>query len=256
MPLCVFTASTPGSTPGATSPSTDGLVDITIAGEYEPALVAWVDGLAVGARPTAGPTAGETVVRSAGAASASPPAISCLALDRYARLASPARCGWPATWKRATAAPTGAVTVPSRWSTTAAPAWWREDAVVADVAQLVDAGARHITFGDPDFLNGPHHAVRVVAAVHGAFPDMTFDITTKVEHVLRHRDLWPALARSGSALRRVGFRVGQRPRAGQTGQGPHGGRRDRSRGRSPRLGYRAPPVTDAVHPVDHGAGHS
>ena len=72
-----------------------------------------------------------------------------------------------------------------------------EDAVVADVAQLVERGARHITFGDPDFLNGPHHAVRVVAAVHGAFPDVTFDITTKVEHVLRHRDLWPALARSG-----------------------------------------------------------
>ena len=33
-----------------------------------------------------------------------------------------------------------------------------EDAVVADVAQLVALGARHITFGDPDFLNGPHHA--------------------------------------------------------------------------------------------------
>jgi len=68
---------------------------------------------------------------------------------------------------------------------------------VADVAQLVGLGARHITFGDPDFLNGPHHAVRVVGAVHGTFPDLTFDITTKVEHVLRHRDLWPALARSG-----------------------------------------------------------
>jgi hypothetical protein len=72
-----------------------------------------------------------------------------------------------------------------------------EDAVVADVAQLVALGARHITFGDPDFLNGPHHAVRVVGAVHGAFPDLTFDITTKVEHVLAHTDIWPALARAG-----------------------------------------------------------
>ena len=72
-----------------------------------------------------------------------------------------------------------------------------EDAVVADVAQLVDMGARHITFGDPDFLNGPHHAARVVDAVHGAFPDLTFDVTVKVEHILRHRDLWPRLGAAG-----------------------------------------------------------
>lgn len=71
------------------------------------------------------------------------------------------------------------------------------DAVVADIAQQVDAGARHITFGDPDFLNGPHHARRVVAALHGAFPDVTFDCTTKVEHALKHADLWPEFAASG-----------------------------------------------------------
>jgi hypothetical protein len=71
------------------------------------------------------------------------------------------------------------------------------DSVVADVAQLVDMGARHITFGDPDFLNGPPHALRVVSAVHEAFPDLTFDVTAKVEHVLAHEELWPVLASSG-----------------------------------------------------------
>jgi radical SAM superfamily enzyme YgiQ (UPF0313 family) len=71
------------------------------------------------------------------------------------------------------------------------------DAVVADVAQLVDLGARHVTFGDPDFLNGPHHARRVVDAVHGAFPSLTFDVTAKVEHVLAHRGLWAGLAEKG-----------------------------------------------------------
>jgi hypothetical protein len=71
------------------------------------------------------------------------------------------------------------------------------DAVVRDVAQQVEAGAEHITFGDPDFLNGAHHARRVVEAVHAAFPAITFDCTVKVEHVLRHADLWPAFARSG-----------------------------------------------------------
>src|SRR2546427_451391 len=31
------------------------------------------------------------------------------------------------------------------------------DAVAAEGGQLVGGGARHITFGDPDFLNGVHH---------------------------------------------------------------------------------------------------
>ena len=34
------------------------------------------------------------------------------------------------------------------------------EVVLADVRQLVEAGATHITFGDPDFLNGPGHALR------------------------------------------------------------------------------------------------
>lgn len=72
-----------------------------------------------------------------------------------------------------------------------------EDAVLADIAQLVDAGAQHISFGDPDFLNAPPHARRVVAALHERFPDVTFDCTVKVEHVLRHEAIWPELADAG-----------------------------------------------------------
>lgn len=71
------------------------------------------------------------------------------------------------------------------------------DDVLADVAQLVSLGAEHVSFGDPDFLSGPHHARRVAAAVHGAFPALTFDVTVKVEHVLAHRGLWPELATAG-----------------------------------------------------------
>ncbi|HEY8218161.1 MAG TPA: radical SAM protein [Acidimicrobiia bacterium] len=71
------------------------------------------------------------------------------------------------------------------------------DAVLADVAQQVDAGARHLTFGDPDFLNGAQHARRVVQAVHQRFPDLTFDCTVKVEHILRHSALWPPFADAG-----------------------------------------------------------
>ncbi len=72
-----------------------------------------------------------------------------------------------------------------------------EDVVLADVRQLVEAGATHVTFGDPDFLNGPRHALRVARAVHAAFPDLTFDFTAKVEHLLRHRDDLPELAALG-----------------------------------------------------------
>jgi hypothetical protein len=72
-----------------------------------------------------------------------------------------------------------------------------EEAVLADIAQLVAAGAQHITFNDPDFLNAPPHARRVVAALHERFPDVTFDCTVKVEHVLRQEALWPELAAAG-----------------------------------------------------------
>lgn len=70
-------------------------------------------------------------------------------------------------------------------------------AVLDDIAAQVLAGARHITFGDPDFLNGPHHSLRIVRAMHERFPDVTFDCTVKVEHILAHASVWPEMAASG-----------------------------------------------------------
>ena len=71
------------------------------------------------------------------------------------------------------------------------------DVVVQDVAQQVAAGARHITFGDPDFLNGPTHSLRVVRAVHEAFPQLTFDFTAKVQHLIERGDSLPEFADAG-----------------------------------------------------------
>ena len=68
---------------------------------------------------------------------------------------------------------------------------------LADIRQQVQAGARHITFGDPDFLNGPTHALRIARALHAEFPDVTFDFTAKIEHLLRRRALLPELAALG-----------------------------------------------------------
>ncbi len=58
------------------------------------------------------------------------------------------------------------------------------EAVVEDVARQVAQGVEHVTFGDPDFLNGPAHALRVARAIHARFPALTFDFTAKVEHLL------------------------------------------------------------------------
>ena len=71
------------------------------------------------------------------------------------------------------------------------------DALFADVGQQVAAGARHITFGDPDFLNAPAHSRRVVEAFANRHPGVTFDATVKVEHILSHADVWPTFADAG-----------------------------------------------------------
>ncbi|MGH9304358.1 MAG: radical SAM protein [Acidimicrobiales bacterium] len=71
------------------------------------------------------------------------------------------------------------------------------EAVLGDVAQLVDAGATHINFGDPDFLNRPRHALEVAEAVHASWPELSFDATVKVEHVIRHEQLWRHLRELG-----------------------------------------------------------
>ena len=69
-----------------------------------------------------------------------------------------------------------------------------QDVVLGDIDRLVSFGARHITFGDPDFLNAPAHSVSILEQAHSSHPDITFDATVKVEHILRHIDLWPRLA--------------------------------------------------------------
>jgi radical SAM superfamily enzyme YgiQ (UPF0313 family) len=51
--------------------------------------------------------------------------------------------------------------------------------------------------GDPDFFNGPTHALRIVEAVHEEFPALTYDVTIKVEHLLAHAKLLPVLKETG-----------------------------------------------------------
>jgi len=74
------------------------------------------------------------------------------------------------------------------------------DVVLADIRQQVAAGAQHITFGDPDFFNGPRHALEIIEALHNEFPGVTYDVTIKIEHLLKHADLLPVLRDTGCAF--------------------------------------------------------
>jgi len=74
------------------------------------------------------------------------------------------------------------------------------DVVLEDVRRQVAAGARHITFGDPDFWNGIGHALPIVEHLHREFPDLSYDVTIKIEHLKRHARHLPRLVETGCAF--------------------------------------------------------
>ena len=71
------------------------------------------------------------------------------------------------------------------------------ETVLDEIQKQVAEGATHITFGDPDFLNGPMHGLRILREMHQASPNLTFDFTTKVEHILKHRKHFREFAQLG-----------------------------------------------------------
>ena len=71
------------------------------------------------------------------------------------------------------------------------------DVVLDDIRNQVDRGAEHVTFGDPDFFNGIGHALRVIERVKREFPSLTYDVTIKIEHLLRYSNRLPTLEQSG-----------------------------------------------------------
>ena len=166
-----------------------------IAGEYEPALTAWVDELAAQRAPA---PAAERPIIHLQRGSFDPPARELLpGLERYARLA----VGGEERLVGYVEASHGCVHrcrhCPVPPSTTGASGSCRRRACCSDVERLAGMGARHITFGDPDFLNGWRHSLAIVRALHERLPELTFDCTTKVEHVLEHADVWEEMAASG-----------------------------------------------------------
>jgi radical SAM superfamily enzyme YgiQ (UPF0313 family) len=74
------------------------------------------------------------------------------------------------------------------------------EVVLADIRAQVAAGAQHITFGDPDFFNGPTHALAIVTALAREFPGVTYDATIKVEHLRQQAAALPRLRDTGCAF--------------------------------------------------------
>jgi radical SAM superfamily enzyme YgiQ (UPF0313 family) len=186
--------------------------DTVLAGECEERLVELARSLERGETPSEGAAGDRTPSARAGSgAGVGRPAATVLTRLRFP---VPSRTGLPPLWKYAHLErdgerhPAGYVEASRgckhRCTHCPIPPVYDgrffvvpPEVVVADARQLVAAGARHITFGDPDFLNGPRHALAVARALHAEFPGITFDITTKVEHLVRHRDLLPELGALG-----------------------------------------------------------
>lgn len=95
------------------------------------------------------------------------------------------------------------------------------EVVLADIRQQVQAGAQHITFGDPDFFNGVGHAVPLVEALHREFPELTYDVTIKVEHLRKNAELLRTLRETGclfvvSAVESLDDRILEKLQKGHT----------------------------------------
>jgi radical SAM superfamily enzyme YgiQ (UPF0313 family) len=164
-------------------------VDAIFGGESEPDLLAWVQ---------SGVAPAETVVRRDKIEFLLPDRRSLPALQRYAKLLLPdgtqrvtgfaeASRGCKHLCRHCPVVPVyeGKFRI--------VPV----EIVIADIAQQVEAGAQHFSFGDPDFLNGPTHALKAAEALHARFPALTWDATIKVEHLLDHADLLPRLKQCG-----------------------------------------------------------
>jgi radical SAM superfamily enzyme YgiQ (UPF0313 family) len=97
----------------------------------------------------------------------------------------------------------------------------QRDVVLEDIRRQVAAGAEHITFGDPDFFNGIGHALALVRALRAEHPHLTYDVTIKIEHLLKHAEHLKILKETGclfvtSAVESIDDRVLERLNKGHT----------------------------------------
>ena len=170
-------------------------VEFVLGGEFEAALVEAVTSIASGS-----PLSGE-LVRLDKLDFVTPERRSLPPLQQYARLAMPDGservCGYTEASRGCKHLCRHCPIVPVYQGAFRVV---QKEVVLADIRQQVAAGAQHITFGDPDFFNGPTHATALVRALRQEFPQLSYDVTIKVEHLLKHADLLPVLRDTGCAF--------------------------------------------------------
>ena len=163
-----------------------GAADRLIAGEYETGLDAWVTSLSSGVTADTGNTSFLPPLRST-----LPPLSSYAHLEweGEARVVGAVEASHGCRHRcRHCPIP---VVYDGRWRAVG------QEVVLADIAAQVAAGAEHITFGDPDFLNAPRYSMGILNEAHAAHPNLSFDVTVKVSHLLQHREIVAEMARSG-----------------------------------------------------------
>src|SRR2546423_12555103 len=172
-------------------------VSTILGGEFEEELVHLAERLATnGKQGIAGPA--ESLISLARLQFEVPDRSGMPAMEKYAHLIVPGdgyRVGWSTEARRGckhlcrhcpiVPVYKGAFRIISR------------KVVLDDVRRQVAAGAQHITFGDPDFFNGIRHAMELVASFHREFPAVTYDVTIKIEHLLKYEKQLPALRDTG-----------------------------------------------------------
>jgi len=175
----------------------NGLVDDIVGGEYEPALVTLADQLETGSPGVRKLTGIGAVADFPRQQFLLPSRDGLPPLSAYARL----RVGDQERTVGYVEASRGCAHLCTHCPIT--PVYGgrlrlvQRDVVVADIDQLVEAGAEHITFGDPDFLNAVPHSLAIIETMHARHPGLTFDSTIKVDHLLEHSELLPRLVGNG-----------------------------------------------------------
>lgn len=71
------------------------------------------------------------------------------------------------------------------------------DEIVADIDTLVEQGMDHLTFIDAEFFNATRRSFDALARIHARHPRLTYDFTTRVDHILDNRDRLAELREQG-----------------------------------------------------------
>ena len=65
--------------------------------------------------------------------------------------------------------------------------------VLEDIENHIGHGARHITFTDPDFFNAVPHSFEILREMRRRHPEITFNATIKVEHLIEYEHRLPEM---------------------------------------------------------------